>query len=113
MKPPNAAPLYATIWVRASEVARENGYCLAIHGTMGRDLDLLAVPWTDEAASAEVLVERMADALAWAFDDGSRHVEGPTEKPHGRRAWAFPFMAEWAVDLSVMPRANAPTKESE
>jgi hypothetical protein len=108
MKPPNMAPLYVSIWERATEVARECGYALAVHGTLGRDLDLIACPWTDAATSAEDLAGKMAEALAWQFTDGTHHViEGPKgEKPHGRRCFTFPFMAHWFVDLSVMPRLN-------
>lgn len=106
MKPPSCAPAYVQHYLRATEIARRLGYALAIHGTMARDLDVVAVPWTDEAVSAEVLVDELAREFAWVIrtDEGDqRHMVGPTEKPHGRRAWLIPLMG-CALDLSIMPR---------
>lgn len=104
MKPPNMAPVYVQFWERATEIARECGYCLAIHGTLARDLDLLACPWTDAALPAEELAAKLAEALAWQFTDDTWHTVGPEKKPHGRLAWSIPYMAHWQIDLSVMPR---------
>lgn len=108
MKPPTCAPAYVQHYLRATEIARRFGYALAIHGTMARDLDVVAVPWTEEAVSAEVLVDELAKEFAWVIrtDEGDqRHMVGPTEKPHGRRAWLIPLMG-CALDLSVMPRST-------
>lgn len=102
-KPVNVAPLYVMIWEQAVESARAKGYAIAVHGSLNRDLDLVAIPWTDGAASAEELVEAIADGLAWVRDDRPV-IDGPQEKPHGRKAWTIPFMKNWHVDLSVMPR---------
>lgn len=107
MKPPNMAPVYVQLWEQASVVAREAGYCLAIHGTMARDLDLLACPWTEDAVAPDELVRRIADKLAWLLrsDDGVEpKIVGPEPKPHRRLAWSIPYMAHWQIDLSVMPR---------
>jgi hypothetical protein len=39
------------------ERGRELGYAIAVHGTLKRDIDLVAIPWTDEAVSARELCE--------------------------------------------------------
>lgn len=45
-KPTHAKPaLYAHIYEQMKEIAKSFGYCLLIHGSMNRDLDLVAVPW--------------------------------------------------------------------
>lgn len=110
MKPPNMAPVYVMLWERATEIARSCGYALAIHGTLGRDIDLLACPWTDEAVSAEELADRIGQGLAWIVvrsgeNEERPHLVGPEHKAHGRLAWSLPYMGEWQIDLSVMPRA--------
>lgn len=104
MKPPNAAPLYVMMWEGMVETARARGYAVAVHGTLNRDFDVVAIPWTDEAVSAEELVAAIVDRLSWIRDNGAPMVDGPQDKPHGRRAWTIPFMANFAIDLSVMPR---------
>jgi len=32
---------------------RDCGYAIAPHGSLARDLDVIAVPWTEDAVSAE------------------------------------------------------------
>ena len=36
------------------DVAREMGYALALHGSMNRDMDLIAVPWVVGALRVHV-----------------------------------------------------------
>lgn len=55
MKPVSPAAAYAALIPVLVEAAREAGYALAVHGTLARDCDLVAAPWTDEAWSAERL----------------------------------------------------------
>lgn len=88
-------------------VAPRCGYALCEHGTKGRDLDLVAVPWTDEAMSAEAFVKALGDefthwGLTWlhAADD----YPLPRRLPHGRLCWPFHFGGGPYLDLSVMPR---------
>ncbi len=96
-------PDYARVFTIARCLARTEGYALAMHGSFTRDLDLLAVPWTDHACEADHLVARIADACKLKPIGGP-----PSDKPHGRRAWTllFPeFGDPRFIDLSVMPRA--------
>lgn len=61
--------------------------------------------------SAEVLVERLGEGLAWKLRENDSdkyvwHTCGPVRKPHGRLAWTIPYMSDWQIDLSVTPRSN-------
>lgn len=104
MKPPNTAPAYVAMYPILCEVARSYGYALTIHGTCNRDLDLVAIPWTDEAAPTEELVAAIRDrAQLFKFPPGHNILDA-SAKPHGRLAYTIPLMGETFVDLSVMPR---------
>jgi hypothetical protein len=46
---------------RIRTAAKELGYAIALHGTLTRDLDLLAVPWIEDAAEPMALVKVIAD----------------------------------------------------
>lgn len=94
------APAYVFLVPRLAEAARGCGYALAVHGSMARDLDLVAVPWVDEAKSVEDLVE----ALLAACDLDHEWTRGPTTKPHGRVAWSIYFHGGCYLDVSVLPR---------
>ncbi|HNP65938.1 MAG TPA: hypothetical protein PKH39_18565 [Woeseiaceae bacterium] len=85
-------------------IGRASGYALAIHGSMKRDLDVIAVPWTQKAVKAETLVTRLCEALDLGFSADNN----PTQKPHGRRCWTLVTLnsSTGYMDLSVMPRTN-------
>jgi hypothetical protein len=80
------------------EVAKANGYALCVHGSLVRDLDLVAVPWTDDVRSFEDLVADIMDVV------GGITLRPATTKPHGRVAISIHTGAEMYLDLSVMPR---------
>ena len=46
------APLcYSVLYARMASIAATLGYALTLHGSMIRDCDMVAVPWTEEAVS--------------------------------------------------------------
>jgi hypothetical protein len=106
MKNPNAAPGYVAMYPILCEVARAHGYALAIHGTVQRDLDLVAIPWMEEAAAPEMLVAALRKRCQLFLFAPDHPIMQPMEKPHGRRAWTIPLMGETFIDLSVMPRST-------
>ncbi len=89
--------IYAAIYGNLQQIARDNGYSLAVHGSLQRDCDLIAVPWTDEACDAEELINK----FAWALQ--ATRTE-PELKPHGRIAYFIILEAGMGVDVSVMPK---------
>ena len=102
MKTATRAPAFACIYPGLCDIARKLGYALAIHGTVTADLDLIAVPWVDGAASAEALVEAMRAHLGACLDIADC-FGNQTPKPHGRMAWNLYMDFGAKVDLSVMP----------
>jgi hypothetical protein len=91
------APLYANVYATLVPVARAHGYALAVHGSMARDLDLIAVPWMSECCSPAELVHEFSKAVAFNC------YTGPTKANHGREIWTLTFPGDCFVDLSVMP----------
>lgn len=94
------------------DVAKAHGYALGIHGTLGRDLDLIAVPWVEEAEDHETLVREMArviDGKIYSIitikKDGE-NVESPNPvyNPHGRVSWVINMGGGAYIDVSVTGR---------
>jgi hypothetical protein len=91
----------------AQNAMRNQGYAVAVHGSRVRDLDLIAVPWTEETPHTPLgVAEIIADAIPGV-------IQGkPEKKPHGRVGfviaprvcWGFDT---WYIDLSVMPRRRS------
>lgn len=101
--------LYGAIYPVMLEAAKGSGYALALHGSLGRDMDVIAVPWTEDAIAPEELVDRIGTATAshwWLGHDGAPHL-GPSEHPHGRLVWTIPMLGGAFIDLGVMPRRSS------
>lgn len=111
-----------TVLPAVQKAARECGYAVGLHGSMERDLDLIAVPWTPDAKGAAELVEAVRCAVSGFIIEtgtpGAKYdaaadkfvpavVVNPAAKPHGRLAWSIQLGGAAYVDLSVMPR-NGP-----
>ena len=99
MKPANFAPVYcAALYPDLCEICREHGYALAVHGSMARDFDLIAIPWADDVSGNAVVVADMIKRL-------DVHLVGEMEnKAHGRVAYTISVgFGECACDLSFMP----------
>lgn len=61
MKPTHAKPnLYACYFFNMKEVAVSYGYNLVVHGSMNRDLDLIAIPWVDDPKPELELIKALA-----------------------------------------------------
>lgn len=99
------ASSYALLYNQMIPAAKAKGYALAVHGSMQRDLDLVAVPWVDWAADAQDLAEHLATETGWRLI-----AEATSAKPHGRTAFTIldDETGLW-VDLSVTakPRAHS------
>lgn len=111
MKPPTFAPAYVGLYPIVTEVAREHGYALAVHGTMERDFDLAAIPWAENAADPEKLIRAIAARIGYTLSTAitvDRLFQEPycSEKPFGRRSWSIPLDCGAYLDISVLPRAT-------
>lgn len=102
------------------ERAKELGYAVGVHGTLKRDIDLIACPWSSGAVDPEHLAEQIrlvVEKVIGYAQPGVREVSeyflngSPGAKDHGRLCWTWYLDKKSSedcqgtyVDLSVMPR---------
>lgn len=101
--------MYASLYPKIASVGRACGYAIALHGSLGRDMDLIAAPWTEEACPPEELIWALYDDLAVYEDflgDDRPGLGRPEVKPHGRMGWSLILRAGAYIDISIMPRRN-------
>jgi len=87
--------------------ARKKGYAIGVHGSLKRDLDLMAAPWTDRAVSSDELAVGIMKHL-----DGLPAINFRTDKPCGRVSFAIMLLSNKVegkrvfgyIDLSVCPK---------
>lgn len=95
--------------------ARECGYAIGVHGSIARDIDLIAAPWAEDAKTTTELLSAILAVIAPAggylpSDDWVAHM------PQGRLAFPFYFPGDPHqpyIDLSVMPLATGPQADKE
>lgn len=104
---------YASIIPTIRTAARDHGYAIGLHGSMRRDLDLIAAPWTEEAPADPNVIARAVHLAACGLEQTAYRW---SHKPCGRLATSMPIcwidfeydrsslLSMGHVDLSVMPR---------
>lgn len=105
MKTQHLPLCYISMYGRMALRAVELGYSLALHGSMVRDCDMIAVPWTDTAVSAEELATALIETSGGFLAPHEVDIM-PVKKPHGRLCWSIHLGGGPYIDLAVMPRTT-------
>lgn len=64
MKPTHVKPsFYAYNFEPLKEIAFKYGYNLVLHGSLNRDMDLIAIPWQETIGSHDEMIEEMVTAI--------------------------------------------------
>lgn len=101
-RPKTRPVVYAIFYGAMVRAARRHGYALAMHGSLRRDCDLVAIPWIEGAGSPEELIMALAECTGgYVPEIGQREV-----MPHGRLAWSINVGSGAYMDVSVMPRRS-------
>jgi hypothetical protein len=94
-------------------IAHQGGYAIGVHGSLARDIDLIAVPWIEDAVPARALAEALigeierVNGVALVINNHSADLNdytqrNPQQKPHGRLAWAIHLGGGPYIDLSII-----------
>lgn len=94
--------------------AAQLGWAIAEHGSRRRDIDLVAIPWTEKAHPPEILAGSLRQVLNKMYPITLEVLPAEGQpKPHGRQCWSW-WIRPWTyVDLSVMPVLVAPPPETD
>ena len=113
------AGLYAMYFEMLKHIAEHYGYALMVHGSMNRDLDLVAIPWVEtshKGALKGMLFEMQEYLTGKKTTDKDGNPIIYNDKPHGRMThtislnrgdrggeWVRFKDAEYYIDISIMP----------
>lgn len=115
MKPASIAPAYVAFYPLLTEIAREYGYSLAIHGSVKSDMDLIAIPWVNNAKPVEQLVnaiQEYSDKVMQLMFKDPAVLHGPEQKPHNRIAYTIQIGNGFNIYLSIMKPVKVINYES-
>jgi hypothetical protein len=111
---PARAAAYCALYPMLLQVAKDHGYSLAVHGSLHRDFDLVAIPWIEEADDELTLIKAFKKATKFVTQNEiTDHLIKdchPTLKPHGRKSYSLHVTSHGMyggyLDISVMPRRS-------
>jgi len=97
--------LYLTLYPKLRDVAIENGYTLSLHGSVTRDLDLVAIAWTKKAVTPQVLVTEFMKVIKDGYIK-NEDIAYEGVKPFGRITFPIHLGRGAYIDLSVIRPNN-------
>lgn len=97
MNRPNNAPIYAGIYQDLAKLFHNHGYALAIHGSLARDFDLIAIPWNDPVSFPQDVVDSLCQIFAL------KQIGCPENKVHNRLVYTISISyGDVFIDLSFV-----------
>jgi len=82
---PSYAPIYAaSMYPDLAGFFKKHGYALAVHGSLQRDFDLIAVPWIEEALDPDTVIKLLVEEFFCLKYTGEVGI-----KPHGRLVYTL------------------------
>jgi len=93
---------YVTYFGILQEEARKRGYALAVHGSVKRDLDLILVPWIDDATPHIDVLNAFCDILDFHYGPNNQPYTSKEDKPHNRVAYTVSVGCGGYLDISVI-----------
>lgn len=95
------AAFYAAMWDDIRQCAMDCGWAVALHGSMAADMDIMAMPWVQEACSFERLVKEIVKLFCGNHLAENYRISYGT-KAHGRVVATIPIWADFYLDISTM-----------
>lgn len=119
-KPIHAKPgLYALLYEELKLISKDYGYCLLLHGSMNRDLDLVAVPWVDNLRDEQEMIKDFQRYLLGKTEVDDKGRVPFTTLPGGRHSYVINLNRgnrngdwvrfedrQWYLDISVVQLPN-------
>lgn len=95
------AAFYACMWYDIRQCAMDVGWAVALHGSLTSDMDIMAMPWVEEADTFERLIDRISKLFS-ENDLSRQYVITYEEKPHQRVVATIPIFSDFYLDISTM-----------
>jgi hypothetical protein len=95
------AVFYACLWEDFRKSALDCGWALGLHGSLSNDMDIMAMPWTEDATSVEIMIESMERCLTEP-DEQIFKTKRSTDKPNKRIVYTIHIFADFYLDINII-----------
>ena len=99
------AVFYACMWNDFRQAALDCGWALALHGSLANDMDIMAMPWVEDAKPIDEMIKALEGCLT--IPEG-RHCKTKVsnDKPHNRVVYTISIFADFYIDLCIINQPN-------
>jgi hypothetical protein len=95
------ASFYASIYDDLRNAAMDCGWALGLHGSLAKDMDIMAMPWTEDAKPAEEMIDALIGCFSEnPFNDISR--KPICNKPNNRVVYTIHIWSDWYLDINII-----------
>lgn len=95
------AAFYASIYDDLRNTALNCGWALGLHGSLSSDMDIMAMPWTEDAKPVEVMIQALSDCFTEnPFKD--MHTIPHYGKPNNRVVYTMAIWKDFYLDINVI-----------
>lgn len=92
---------YACMYEDIRQCAMDCGWAVSLHGSLASDMDIMAMPWVDNATTFKEMIDRVSK-LFKDNDMSSQYVITYNEKPHNRVVATIPIWTDFYLDISTI-----------
>lgn len=100
---------YACMYEDIRQCAMDCGWAVSLHGSLASDMDIMAMPWVENAVSFKEMIDRVSK-LFKDNDMSSQYVITYNEKPHNRVVATIPIWSDFYLDISTVNTADVVPK---
>lgn len=97
------AAFYASIWNDLRQAAMDCGWALGLHGSLNSDLDIMAMPWIENAVPADDMIDNLAACFGFSeYWIKNQLMVDRSSKPNGRVVYTIPIYGDFYLDINVI-----------
>ena len=96
------AVFYASMWNDFRQAALDCGWALALHGSLSNDMDIMAMPWVEEAKPIEEMIQALEGCLTIPEEGHHCQTQVSEDKPNGRVVYTIHIWADFYIDLNII-----------
>lgn len=92
---------YASMYEDIRKCALDCGWAVALHGSLSSDMDIMAMPWIEDAVSFEELIKKLSELFVDNISSENYFITY-NEKPYNRVVATIPIFADFYLDISTI-----------
>jgi len=98
------AAFYACMWEDFRNVALDCGWALALHGSLNSDMDIMAMPWVEDAKPVEEMLQALINLFGKEniWHEKNKNQKPFIDKPHNRITYTISIWADFYIDVSII-----------